>query len=460
MSKQNILVVDDEKNMLRSLQNVLDAEGWGVLVAESGTKALKVLLETPVSLIISDARMPEMDGFQLLEAVKKRFPALPFIMVTAYATPQLAVKAIKAGARDYLAKPFDPEELIHVVENTLQRERLLEENRQLKSERAVVNRVEDIIGSSQQMQRVRELITTVAPTNSTVLILGESGTGKELVAGALHSHSARGEKPFVRVNCAAVPENLLESEFFGHEKGAFTGADRQRRGRFEDADGGTILLDEIGDMSRPLQSKMLRVLEDGTFTRVGGNDQIKVNVRILAATNRDIKKAIQDKEFREDLFHRLNVVQIALPPLRERRSDIGELANNFLQQSNVSLNKRVLRFSDEALRLMESYSWPGNIRELKNAVERAVIVEKSNEIQAQSLPPLAAPTSGEKLAINLDVSLEETINGIERQLIEQALLENRGSMNKAAARLKISRHALRYRMQKLGMSVDEVFEGE
>jgi len=460
MSKQNILVVDDEKNMLRSLQNVLDAEGWGVLVAESGTKALKVLLETPVSLIISDARMPEMDGFQLLEAVKKKFPALPFIMVTAYATPQLAVKAIKAGARDYLAKPFDPEELIHVVENTLQRERLLEENRQLKSERAVVNRVEDIIGSSQQMQRVRELITTVAPTNSTVLILGESGTGKELVAGALHSHSARGEKPFVRVNCAAVPENLLESEFFGHEKGAFTGADRQRRGRFEDADGGTILLDEIGDMSRPLQSKMLRVLEDGTFTRVGGNDQIKVNVRILAATNRDIKKAIQDKEFREDLFHRLNVVQIALPPLRERRSDIGELANNFLQQSNVSLNKRVLRFSDEALRLMESYSWPGNIRELKNAVERAVIVEKSNEIQAQSLPPLAAPTSGEKLAINLDVSLEETINGIERQLIEQALLENRGSMNKAAARLKISRHALRYRMQKLGMSVDEVFEGE
>jgi DNA-binding NtrC family response regulator len=460
MSKQNILVVDDEKNMLRSLQNVLAAEGWGILTAESGTKALKVLQETPVSLIISDARMPEMDGFGLLDAVKKKFPALPFIMMTAYATPQLAVRAIKAGAHHYLQKPFDPEELIHAVEAAMQRERLLEENRQLKAEKAYVNKVDDIIGASPKMQQVRELIATVAPTNSTVLIVGESGTGKELVAGALHSHSARSDKPFVRVNCAAIPENLLESEFFGHEKGAFTGADRQRRGRFEDADGGTILLDEIGDMSRQLQSKMLRVLEDGTFTRVGGNDQIKVNVRVLAATNRDIQQAIRDKEFREDLYHRLNVIQIALPPLRERRDDITELAGYFLQNANISLNKKVLSFSDDAMQLMRSYSWPGNVRELKNAVERAVIVEKGNQIQPQSLPPFAPPSPGEKPSVALDASLEETINQIERQLIEQALLENRGSMNKTAARLKISRHALRYRMQKLGMSVDEVFENE
>src|ERR1051326_2915968 len=240
MSKQNILIVDDEKNMLRSLQSVLDKEGWGVLLADSAPKALRFLDENSVSLVISDARMPEMDGFALLDAVKKKFPALPFIMITAYATPQLAVKAIKAGARDYLAKPFDPEELILVVENTLQRERLLEENRQLKSE-AGVHSADDIIGSSAPIVQIKELVRTVAPTQSTVLIIGESGTGKELVAEALHKHSNHSDKPFIRVNCAAIPENLLESEFFGHEKGAFTGADRQRHGRFEDANGGTIL---------------------------------------------------------------------------------------------------------------------------------------------------------------------------------------------------------------------------
>ena len=460
MSKQNILIVDDEKNMLRSLQSVLDKEGWGVLLADSAPKALRFLDENSVSLVISDARMPEMDGFALLDAVKKKFPALPFIMITAYATPQLAVKAIKAGARDYLAKPFDPEELILVVENTLQRERLLEENRQLKSE-AGVHSADDIIGSSAPIVQIKELVRTVAPTQSTVLIIGESGTGKELVAEALHKHSNHSDKPFIRVNCAAIPENLLESEFFGHEKGAFTGADRQRHGRFEDANGGTILLDEIGDMSRQLQSKMLRVLEDGTFTRVGGNDVIKVNVRILAATNRDIQKAIRDKEFREDLYHRLNVVQIALPPLRDRRSDIRELASFFLQLANTALGKRIIGFTDDAMQMMELYTWPGNVRELKNAVERAVIVEKMNHIQPRSLPTLSSPVAApDKTTITVEVSLEETINQIERQLIEQALLENRGSMGKAAARLKISRHALRYRMQKLGMSVDGVFEGE
>lgn len=460
MSKQNILIVDDEKNMLRSLQNVLEAEGWGTLLADSVPKALKLLNENAVSLIISDARMPEMDGFAFLDAVKKRFPLIPFIMITAYATPQLAVRAIKAGARDYLAKPFDPEELIHVVENTLQRERLREENLQLKSERAALHTADDIIGSGPQMTQVRELIQTVAPTQSTVLILGESGTGKELVAEALHYHGTRREKPFIRVNCAAIPENLLESEFFGHEKGAFTGADRQRRGKFEDADGGTILLDEIGDMSRQLQSKMLRVLEDGTFTRVGGNEVIKVNVRILAATNRDIQEAIRNKEFREDLYHRLNVVRIHIPPLRDRKEDIGELASFFLQHANVSLSRKILGFTDDAMHILELYSWPGNVRELKNAVERAVIVERTNHIQVRSLPELAAPVSGDRTAVKLDASLEDTINHIEKQLIEQALLENRGSIGRASARLKISRHALRYRMQKLGMSVDEVFEND
>lgn len=460
MSKQTILIVDDEKNMLRSLQNVLESEGWGTLLADSAPKALKLLDQNPVSLVVADARMPEMDGFQLLDSVKKKLPAVPFIMITAYATPQLAVRAIKAGARDYLAKPFDPEELIHVVESALQYERLLEENRQLKTEKGALRTVDDIIGSDPKVQQVRELIESVAPAQSTVLIVGESGTGKELVAEALHQHSPRREKPFIRVNCAAIPENLLESEFFGHEKGAFTGADKQRRGRFEDADGGTILLDEIGDMSRQLQSKMLRVLEDGTFMRVGGNEQIKVNVRILAATNRDVQQAIRDKEFREDLYHRLNVVQIALPALRERRGDIGELANYFLQQANVSLGKRIVGFTDEAIAALEAYSWPGNVRELKNAVERAVIVERTTRIELRSLPNLSAPTARERATIPLDSSLEDTINQIERQLIEQALLENRGSMSKAASRLKISRHALRYRMQKLGMSVDEVFESE
>src|SRR3954465_15575956 len=305
-----ILVVDDEKNMRLSLEAVMGHEGYEYRAVESAEQALKLLENEEFFMVITDARLGGMSGYEFLGHVRTRFPHLPILMITAYATPKLAVEAIKAGAIDYLAKPFAPEELLHAVARCAERHRLLMENRSLKASAGEAYRLEQIIGDSPRMRELKQLIQTVAPTHATVLILGESGTGKELIAGALHTLSKRSQGNYVRINCAAIPELLLESELFGHEKGSFTGALRQKHGRVEEADGGTIFLDEIGDMSRPLQAKLLRFLEDGTFTRVGGNQELRVDVRLLAATNRDIIRAIDEDQFREDLFHRLNVVQL------------------------------------------------------------------------------------------------------------------------------------------------------
>src|SRR6185295_13642014 len=325
-------------------------------------------------------------GYDLLTKVKARWPDLPILMITAYATPKLAVGAIKAGAMDYLAKPFAPEELLHAVARCAERFRLLQENAALRARAGEVYKLEQIIGESQRMVELRQLVQTVAPTNATALILGESGTGKELIAGALHSLSQRRKANYIRLNCAAIPENLLESELFGHEKGAFTGAVKQKPGRVEEADGGTVFLDEIGDMSRPLQAKLLRFLEDGSFTRVGGNQELKVNVRLIAATNRDIVEAIRQNQFREDLFHRLNVVQFRPPPLRERGQDVVLLAGHFLRQFNAAMNKQVRRISASAQQKLLSHHWPGNVRELRNVIERAVILETGPEILPANLP--------------------------------------------------------------------------
>src|SRR5689334_16326072 len=308
-SRPPVLVVDDEKNMRLSLKTMLEDEGYPVQTAESAEEALLVIAREEFFMVITDARLGGMSGYEFLGHVRTRWPNLPILMITAYATPKLAVEAIKAGAIDYLAKPFAPEELLHAVGRCAERHKLLQENAALRARAGEVYRLEQIIGQAPKIQELRSLISTVAPTNATVLILGESGTGKELIAGALHSLSKRAQGSYVRINCAAIPEMLLESELFGHEKGAFTGALRQKHGRVEEADGGTIFLDEIADMSRPLQAKLLRFLEDGTFTRVGGTQELRVNVRLIAATNRDIVKAIADDQFREDLFHRLNVVQ-------------------------------------------------------------------------------------------------------------------------------------------------------
>src|SRR5437899_3493953 len=334
-----LLVVDDEKNMRLSLEAVMADEGYEVRAVDSAEQALRLLEQQDFFMIITDARLNGMSGYEFLGQLKYKWSNLPVLMITAFATPKLAVEAIKAGAIDYLAKPFAPEELLHAVARCAERHRLIMENQELRGRAGEPYRLEQIIGESPKVRELRQLIQTVAPTNATVLILGESGTGKELIAGALHTLSQRSAAHYVRINCAAIPETLLESELFGHEKGAFTGALRQKPGRVEEADGGTLFLDEIADMSRPLQAKLLRFLEDGTFTRVGGTEELRVNVRLLAATNRDIVAAMSQDQFREDLFHRLNVVQVLLPPLRERGQDILLLAEHFLKHFGVLLNK-------------------------------------------------------------------------------------------------------------------------
>jgi len=458
-----VLVVDDEKNMRRSLQTMLGDEGYTVVAAESAEAGLDLLAQREFLLVITDARLGGMSGYEFLRQLRARWPDLPSLMITAYATPKLAVEAIQAGALDYLAKPFAPEELFHAVARCAERHRLLRENAALRSRAGEVFSLEKIVGESPKMRELRQLIQTVAVTNARVLILGESGTGKELVAGALHALSARRRENYVRINCAAIPETLLESELFGHEKGAFTGAVKQKPGRVEEADGGTIFLDEIADMGKPLQAKLLRFLEDGSFTRVGGTEELRVDVRLLAATNRDIVSAIATGDFREDLFHRLNVVQFQLPPLRERGDDGLLLAEHFLKLFRAAMPKNITGFSAAARQKLLAHRWPGNVRELRNAVERALILETGAQIQPASLPDFAVESRLQKtapVAVAPAETLDTALERIERELIQSALEQNNFSLTRAAERLKLSRHSLRYRMQRLNLKSTAVDNGE
>ncbi|MFZ4817795.1 MAG: sigma-54-dependent transcriptional regulator [Limisphaerales bacterium] len=454
-----LLVVDDEKNMRLSLQTVLEGESYEVRLADSAEAGLKLIQQENFFMVITDARLGGMSGYEFLKMVAEKRPDLPVIMITAYATPKLAVEAIKSGATDYLAKPFEPDELLHAVGRCAERHRLLTENAALKARAGSGIRIENIVGESPKMQELRQLIQTVAPTDATVLILGESGTGKELIAGAIHFHSRRATANYVRLNCAAIPETLLESELFGYERGAFTGAHRTKRGYVEEADGGTIFLDEIGDMSRPLQAKLLRFLEDGSFTRVGGTQELRVQVRLIAATNRNIVEAIKKGEFREDLFHRLNVMQFRPPPLRERGADIALLARNFLRVFALKLGRTVKDISPLAMLALQAHSWPGNVRELRNVIERAVILEPSELIQPASLPDFEVESrlrDGllERNGVSKGGSLPEALLRFEKEMILDALEANDGSLSKAAAALDLSRHSLRYRMGRLGLGVD------
>ena len=459
-----ILVVDDEKNMRLTLRTVLSDEGYRVEVVESAEDALESLEQKEFLMVITDAQLGGMSGYQLLPKIQQRWPQMPTLMITAYATPKLAVEAIKSGAMDYLAKPFAPEELIHSVARCADRYRLVQENVSLRTRSSgEVYRLEQIIGECAAITNLRHLIGTVAPTNATVLILGESGTGKEMIAGCIHGFSNRREKNYVRINCAAIPEALLESELFGHERGAFTGALKQKYGRVEEANGGTIFLDEIGDMSRSLQAKLLRFLEDGSFTRVGGNDELKVDVRIIAATNRDIIQAIRENQFREDLFYRLNVVQFRPPALRERGADVSLLARHFLQHFCFALNRATKQLSKAAEQKLLSHSWPGNVRELRNVIERAVILETTDTVQAANLPDFQLETRLRKSdgpTIVPGLGLDEILASYEREIINTVLERNRFSINKTAEQLKMTRHALRYRMQRLNLSVEGAGEDE
>ena len=450
-----VLVVDDEKNMRLSLKTVLEGEHYPVRTVESAEGALALLSQEQFFMAITDARLGGMSGYELLARLRARWPELPVLMITAYATPKLAKEAIMAGAIDYLSKPFEPEELLHAVARCAERYRLLKENASLRAHAGETYRLEEIIGECPQMRELKQLIQTVGPTDARVLILGESGTGKELVAGALHNLSRRSQASYVRINCAAIPETLLESELFGHERGAFTGALKQKPGRVEEADGGTIFLDEIADMSRPLQAKLLRFLEDGTFTRVGGTQDLRVNVRLLAATNRDIVQAISQDQFREDLFHRLNVVQFRLPPLRERDEDVVLLAEHFVKMFARAMNKSVSSLSRGGRQKLMLHSWPGNVRELRNVIERALILEPSSEIQSESLPDFRLEALLHRPAVPKAAeggSLDEIMTKFERELISTMLEQNHYNLGRTADQLKISRHALRYRMQRLNIA--------
>ena len=458
-----ILMVDDEPNMRATVSELLMDDGYTVDVAESGEQAVDMLTEpnSEYFMMITDGRLGGMSGYELLKKAKADFPKMPVIMITAFATPKLAVEAIQNGAVDYLSKPFAPEELLHAVDRCREHYDLKEENKTLRARSggsSPIYQLHQIVGDSPKMIDLRKFIETVAPTDSTVLILGESGTGKELVAGSIHHLSARADKNYIRLNCAAIPENLLESELFGHEKGAFTGALRTKTGRVEEADGGTIFLDEIGDMSRPLQAKLLRFLEDGSFTRVGGNEEKRVHVRIIAATNRDIVQAIKDNDFREDLYHRLNVMQFRPPPLRDRGRDVLTLAEHFLVQNCQNLGRSSLKLSTVAEHKLLAHQWPGNVRELRNVMERAAILEQTDEVQPDSLPDFELETqlrSGSSSSggaeIGFELGFAEAVASFERNMIQKALEQNQFNINRSAEQLKMTRHSLRYRMQQLGL---------
>src|SRR4030043_39632 len=386
LEKIRIMVIDDEPLMRVTIQDALIAEGYEVVTAETGKKGLDLFGDNQNDILITDLKLPDMDGIEILKEIKIRNPEAHVIVITAYGSIDSAVTAMKEGASDYLTKPFSMDELLLIVKRLVRIKQLEEENLLLRKKVEERYGLEGLVGKSPQILKIYDLIETVSQTDTTVLIYGESGTGKEMVANAIHLRSPRKGRSFIKVNCAALPETLLESELFGHEKGAFTGAFKQRKGRFEMADGGTLFLDEIGDISQTVQVKLLRVLQERQFERVGGNLPISVDVRLICATQKDLKEEIQKGTFREDLYYRLNVVPIVLPPLRERREDVLLLSDHFIEKYSQKMNKEVVSLSGEAKSLLLRYSFPGNIRELENMLERAIALIKGKTIQAEDLP--------------------------------------------------------------------------
>ena len=452
-----ILVVDDEPNYLIVLSELLKEEGFEVLTAQRGEDGLKIVEETDLDLVLTDMRMQGMDGLELLSATKKYNKDLPVIMITAFGEVEKAVVAMKAGAYNYLAKPFNNEELLVNIRKAIEHYSLLRENLRLRSEAKVRYGFASIIGKNARMQEIYQLIEKVAPTTASVLITGESGTGKELVARAIHINSPREKAPFISVNCAALPDTLLESELFGHERGSFTGATSMRKGRFELADTGTLFLDEIGDIPLPLQAKLLRVLQERSFERVGGVKPIKVDVRIITATNRDLKDEVDNAHFREDLYYRLNVLHIHLPPLRERADDIPMLTDYFITKFAKLLNKPNLKISGDALRYLTGLSWEGNVRELENTIERASILCSDDVIQSGDVHPdlvngeaaaTWSPDGDFEKFLPADLPLPEVLSGVEEQLLKRALEDANYVQARAAESLGITKSLLQYKMKK------------
>jgi two-component system, NtrC family, response regulator HydG len=438
-----ILIVDDETIVRESLGSWFREEGYSVDVAASAKEALEKLTVKGWDIFLLDIRMPGMDGLELQRKIKESHPDSTIIIMTAYASVETAVEAMKQGAYDYIVKPFDPDDLEHLVRNAIERKHLVSENIQLRSKIDEMNLFHEVVGKSPAMRRVLEQVAMVSASDTTALIRGESGTGKELIARAIHANSPRRYLPIVVVNCGALSEGVLESELFGHEKGAFTGAHYRRKGKFEMADGGTLFLDEIGDISLKTQVDLLRVLEEKKITRVGGNAAIPVDFRLIAATNKNLEAMNAEGKFREDLYYRVNVFSIAIPPLRERREDIAPLAEHFLRRFAQSMNKPITGITLETRELMRGFDWPGNVRELQNAVERALLVCKTKEIQPSDLPLQVSGSRG--IATN-----GKSLSDVERQHVKNVLEETGWNVYQAARLLEIDRVTLYNKIKKYG----------
>src|SRR3989344_5076251 len=450
----NILIIDDEESMRHMLSIILKKEGYEVVSAESGQQALKVLGKDDFNFILCDIRMPDMDGLEFLKNLQpSAFSPQPVvIMMSAYGTIDTAVECMRLGAYDYISKPFKADEIIITLKKAEERERLKSENIRLKKAFQEDFDFRNIIASSPQMLDIFNLIEKVAGYNTTVLITGESGTGKELIAKAIHYNGSRKDKPFIAINCGAISETLLESELFGHVKGAFTDAVRSKSGLFEEADGGTIFLDEIGELPKELQVKLLRVLQEGELMKVGDSKSWKIDVRVIAATARDLSGEIKKGNFREDLFYRLNVVPITIPPLRERQGDIPLLVNHFTVIYAKKFSRPIKGADDEAMKYLISYPWPGNVRELENAIERAVILEDGDMIKSENLPFIKEPSAiSHQPSANTGFSIKKAEEAIEKELITKALEMTHGNKTKAAELLEISHRALLYKIKGYGL---------
>jgi two-component system NtrC family response regulator len=448
-----ILVVDDESNYLTVMEALLSATGYEVLTAPGALEALKIAGVSDLDLVLTDMKMPRMSGIQLLDELRRLYPDLPVIIMTAYGTVEKAVTAMKKGAFDYILKPFKNEEILITIAKALGYRHLILKNLLLSQELEKKYGFPNIVGESRGMQEILALVKRVASSRATVLVTGESGTGKELIARAIHQCSNRAQKPFISVNCAALTETLLESELFGHERGAFTHAVAMRKGRFELSDGGTLFLDEVAEMSPALQVKLLRVLQEMEFERVGGSRSIKVDVRVVAASNRDLKEEVEAGRFREDLFYRLNVVHLHIPPLRQRQEDTPLLATHFIQKYVAENVRGKTRVTPEALKLLVQYAWPGNVRELENVVERAVILCHNNLITPTDLPGELAPAAPDSRLdidrfIPLHTPLPEALEHIEEQMIRRALEQSGQVQVRAAELLGITKSLLQYKLKK------------
>lgn len=468
--KSRILVVDDEESIREFLEIMLKKEGYEVTLAEDGQKAKDLLAKKSFDMIISDLQMPHVTGIELLKHVKDTAPEIVFMMITAFGTTETAVEAMKMGAYDYITKPFKIDEVRLNIQNALRSRNLEVENRSLKKELVKEYSFQNMVGNSQAMHQIFDLVKRVSQTPTNVLITGESGTGKEVVAKAIHYNGPLKDKPFVTINCGAIPENLMESEMFGHKKGSFTGAVVDKAGLFEVANGGTLFLDEVGELPLTIQVKLLRAIQERVIRRVGATDDMKVEVRIIAATNRNLEEMVQKGTFRQDLFYRLNVINIKTPGLRERRDDIPLLAGHFLKKYNERLNKNIGGISTEAMEILKKYDYPGNVRELENMIERTVALEGGAMILPESLPPMVNTTSGRKMASSNEieigaegVDLDKVMGQIEKELLIKAIHSAGGVKKRAAKLLHISFRSMRYRIEKYNLGIvgdDELSDDE